>query len=111
MSYYPDGWFLVQINNREIQYYKIFGSWAGGYLDGDAWRMNSGVVKCEYKDNRYLFYGASGSIYSCHEESYGRTTAYNGQILQDIIQNSHGTIQAIPFLPDNLTNYKWGINE
>ena len=107
MNYRPDGWFLIQVTAPTEKYYRIFASWSGGYLDGDSWRMNSGITKCEYEDGIYKFYGNSGSIYSCHENNYGSVTAYNGNVLQNYIENSNGMVQAIPFLPDNLTNYDW----
>lgn len=38
----PDKWVILKLPN---DYYKVFGTWAGGYLDGDRWKLNSGMVK------------------------------------------------------------------
>jgi hypothetical protein len=57
--------------NAEEYFYKVLGGWSGGYLDGDSWRMNSGIVSVTEEDDYFLFHGYSGSVYKCHKESYG----------------------------------------
>ena len=72
-DYIPDNWVVLKIPTALYAsgfYYKILAGWSGGYLDGDAWRMNSGITKCTYEKGYYFFYGSSGSCYICHEDSY-----------------------------------------
>jgi len=86
ISEIPHRWLVVKLTNEET-FYKLFGSWMGGYLDGDRWKMNSGIVKVEEDDEHYYFYGHSGSVYKCHKKGYG-STSYTQSVLDGII--SHG---------------------
>lgn len=69
--YSPDTWAILRITNTETNeiIYKILAGWYGGYLSGDSWKLNSGITSYEYRDNKYIFSGYSGSFYECHEES------------------------------------------
>ena len=62
ISEVPDRWVIFKLPNN---YYKVFGTWAGGYLDGDRWKLNSGISKVEQDENFYYFIGFSGSCYKC----------------------------------------------
>ena len=68
-EYTPDNWVMVKCECIEGDYYKIVGGWSGGYLDGDSWRINSGVTSVEETENSYHFYGSSGSVYICGKDS------------------------------------------
>jgi hypothetical protein len=70
-EYNPDSWVVIKMTNKEDIFYKVLGGWSGGYLNGTSWRLNSGIEKVELNNDRYIFHGASGSVYSCHKESYG----------------------------------------
>ena len=103
----PDKWVILKINseiNNEI--YKVFASWGGGYLDGDYWRINSGIVEVEEDENYYYFYGYSGSIYKCHKHTYGIIGASNKATLNNII-NHNSTLLII--MNEN-TNWKEILN-
>ena len=40
-DYTPDRWVIVEINSPEHgKIRKVLGSWYGGYLGSDSWRMN-----------------------------------------------------------------------
>lgn len=65
----PDNWVIVEIADKDTTFYKVLGGWSGGYLDGDRWRINSGITEVEEKEDHYLFYGQSGSVYKCWKES------------------------------------------
>jgi hypothetical protein len=68
----PDNWVILKIEtqNETIEtYYKVLGGWSGGYLDGDSWRMNSGIVSHERDGDYWLFHGHSGSVYRCHVDA------------------------------------------
>ena len=78
----PQRWVIVAFEKEKEKYYKVFGSWAGGYLDGDSWRMNSGITKVEEDDSHLYFYGLSGSCYKCHKDGYGIATSYSQSVLE-----------------------------
>ena len=84
-DYYPDRWVVVKIDTEDHpSIYKVFASWSGGYLDGDSWKLNSGITKVTLVDKRYEFEGSSGSVYSCGINSYG-TNTYGHGILNNLI--------------------------
>ena len=65
--YRPDNWVLVRIPNSEGSFYKVLAGWSGGYLDGNSWRLNSGVTRLEETYDCYYFFGQSGSEYQCRK--------------------------------------------
>jgi len=68
-EYAPDSWVVIKIKQEDDSVeYKILGGWSGGYLDGDSWRMNSGIEKMDYDGRYYHFTGYSGSVYVCHKQ-------------------------------------------
>jgi hypothetical protein len=72
MKYYPDNWVVLKITTEhEEPFYKVLGGWSGGYLDGDSWRMNSGIARVDKRVHNWEFYGLSGSVYICYEGDYG----------------------------------------
>lgn len=75
MNYTPDSWVVLKIYNN---FYKVLAGWNGGYLDGDSWRMNSGITGVEKLGDYYEFYGNSGSLYRVHEGAYRLTMATAG---------------------------------
>lgn len=93
MKYTPNKWMIIKIRGGEL--YKVFGSWAGGYLDGDSWQLNSGIVKCTEDEDYYYFYGYSGSCYQCHKSCYGVAGMHNHGVLADFIKRAEGQIEAI----------------
>ena len=68
-NYNPDNWVVIKMNGDD-PHYRVLAGWSGGYLDGDSWRMNSGIVRVEDAGDRFNFYGSTGSCYSCGKESY-----------------------------------------
>ena len=75
-EYTPDKWVVVKLTTpTQGTIYKAIGGWSGGYLDGDSWRINSGVVKVTEDKNYYYFIGHSGSVYKCSKNSYGLTVS------------------------------------
>jgi len=81
----PDRWVFLELKNKGTTIYKVFGSWAGGYLDGDRWKANSGVISVEEDDEYYYFIGYSGSCYKCHKKCYGVMTSYSQSVLDNLI--------------------------
>lgn len=85
----PEKWIILRMPD---EVYKVFGSWAGGYLGGDRWKINSGISKVESNDDYYYFYGHSGSCYKCHKGEYGTIAFYNKATLANIIKMAEGQI-------------------
>ena len=86
----PERWVILKLPNN---YYKVFGTWAGGYLDGDRWKLNSGIEKIEQDDDYYYFIGFSGSCYKCHKKGYGISTSYGLLVLNKIIEQGNSQIE------------------
>lgn len=76
----PHRWLIIELPGNHK---KVFGVWMGGYLGSDAWKANSGIVKCDVEEEYILFHGMSGSIYKCSKKSYG-TNGYGSSILRSI---------------------------
>ena len=91
-EYNPDKWVIIKVVTEKETFCKVFGCWSGGYLDGDSWRMNSGIESVNVTDNTYEFIGASGSRYVCGKDSYGLNVFGSG------VMN-----QLLDKYPDNLT--------
>ena len=88
----PEQWVILRIpteDNIDVPYYKVFGGWKGGYLDGDRWRLNSGITRVEEDDDYYYFYGYSGSCYKCHKNAYGLKDEryYFSSYIQGVLEN------------------------
>ena len=79
-DYAPDKWLLISIGGID-PHYRVFGSWVGGYLGSDAWRLNSGILSVEEVGDYYYFHGHTGSVYKCHKEAYG-ATVYGYSVVQ-----------------------------
>lgn len=79
--YTPDGWVLVQITGTD-PHWRVFAGWRGGYLTGDAWRLNSGITEVKEDNLFYYFFGHTGSIYACHKKGYGHLGSYNYGVLK-----------------------------
>jgi len=93
----PERWVIVKLPNN---YYKVFGTWAGGYLDGDRWELNSGIEKVVQDENFYYFIGFSGSCYKCHKKGYGTASSFGLDILNKIIKQGNGQIELMNDVDD-----------
>ena len=104
MTYTPDKWVVVKIEGGEFPLtYKVFACWHGGYLDGDSWKMNSGITKVTKEEDFYLFEGYSGSVYKCHKDTYG-FNMYGHGVLNNIIEKSKEAGVNVEILPED-TNW------
>ena len=102
-DYSPDRWVVVKIVTPKERLYKVFASWSGGYGGSDSWKMNSGITQARLVDDRWEFDGYSGSVYSCHKESYG-VSGYNGNVLQNFINKATEIDAVIEIMPGD-TNW------
>ena len=69
-EYTPHNWVILKITVDGNTLYKVLGGWSGGFLDGDSWRMNSGITRVVEQDDYWEFYGYSGSCYKCIKGAY-----------------------------------------
>lgn len=104
-AYHPDKWLLIKIGGTD-PHYRVFGTWSGGYLGSDEWRLNSGITRVEEDEEYYYFYGGSGSQYRCHKEMYG-STAYGWGVIQGYVDKDRFTIMEEP---DNIMEMDWIIS-
>lgn len=95
----PDKWVVIKITHNDETYYKVFGTWYGGYLDGDYWRLNSGITKVVETENDFEFFGQSGSVYVCKKSSYG-TNGYSQSILNGMIEKAQSQNVKFEVLPE-----------
>lgn len=109
MKTIPDNWVILSITQKDEIFYKVFASWAGGYLDGDYWRLNSGISGIYKEDEYYRVSGFSGSHYMCKEGSYGIVGASNKMQLSSMIESAKGIGITIEVLPEdtNFLNLKY----
>jgi hypothetical protein len=101
-EYYPDNWVVLKIHREDLDpFYKVLAGWSGGYLDGDRWRMNSGITRIERGELYQLFYGESGSCYVCPLGGYGLSMSTNGVYKQ--LKEQFG--DSVELMPED-TNWK-----
>jgi len=86
-DYTPDRWTIIRIHATGQIIYKVFASWSGGYTGSDSWKLNSGITRAAFADPYWEFDGSSGSVYSCHKDSYG-TNGYGGYVLNNLIDQA-----------------------
>jgi hypothetical protein len=92
----PNNWVVIKMDGDD-PHYRVLAGWSGGYLDGDSWKMNSGITRVEDDGDCYNFYGSSGSCYSCYKESYC-IRMNNGHIWAQL-QEQHGDL--VELMPDD----------
>ena len=81
----PDKWIIISISKQEYNtIYKVFASWAGGYLNGDSWQLNSGIKEIKRVEDNYIITGFSGSQYVCGVNQYGIIGNHNQLVLENI---------------------------
>ena len=103
-NYTPDNWVVIKMDGDE-PHYRVLAGWSGGYLDGNSWKMNSGIVRVEIDGDYYRFYGLSGSCYSCHKESY--CIRMNNAHIWTRLQTIHGDkVEMMPETTD-WSNMDW----
>jgi hypothetical protein len=93
----PEKWVILKILDSD---YKVFGTWSGGYLDSDRWKLNSGIDKVEQDEDFYHFIGFSGSCYKCYKKAYGTATSYGLGVLNKLIEQSQGKIELMDDVDD-----------
>jgi hypothetical protein len=104
-DYIPDRWIMIRFESEETIVHKILAGWSGSYLEGQSWKLNSGVVKVEDDGQCYLFHGSSGSVYRCHKGAYGMNMIMSDTFNRWIRNKSAGDIPFnMTMLPED-TNF------
>lgn len=81
-TYTPDRWVMVEVTSPQLgKIRKVLGSWRGGYLDGDSWKLSSGNLSVIDKGDHYEIPQESGSVYYCYKNSVGMTS-YTAGVFQ-----------------------------
>lgn len=103
-EYNPDKWVMLKIESKGQTTYKILASWAGSYLYGQSWKLNSGCTRIEDDGQCYLFHGYSGSVYRCHKSAYGMTSYTHGVYanFQEDVKDAEGV--SLTLMPED-TNF------
>lgn len=98
-KYRPDCWVIIRISpNGQEPHYRILAGWYGGYLDGDHWKINSGIEKVEVEGDYYKFIGTSGSTYYCHKEAErlsGMTSSVFNMYEEQFREQDAGTFEIV----------------
>lgn len=93
--YNPDKYAILEIKHKDELIYKVFGSWAGGYLWGDYWRMNSGIERAVINEGMISFVGYSGSEYQCYKSAEGVIGAYNMAKLNRFLEDYSDKVKLV----------------
>jgi len=101
--YTPDSFVILKILTDE-PFYKVLAGWSGGYLDGDYWRINSGIESYTESDGMVDFIGASGSVYRCSVESERLTMAMSDVYNQLVDKGLAERVTYEEFKNDNNSN-------
>jgi len=93
-DYTCDNWVVIKMKGDDPHYRLLVGT-SGGYLDGDSWRMNSGITGVEKQAYLYGFYGSSGSVYWCHQGGYG-LRMNNAGVYNQLKERFGDTVELMP---------------
>lgn len=68
-TYTPDAWVVVEIQGENETIRKVLAGWYGGFLNGDSWKLNSGIEETVETEDYYDFHGYSGIVYRCYKNA------------------------------------------
>lgn len=96
-TYNPDRWVILKIKGKSETLFKVLAGWSGSYIEGQSWKINSGITKVSQEGDYYLFEGHSGSVYKCHKNSYG-TNMISAGILSELLSDpkTKDIVEVIP---------------
>lgn len=101
-AYTPDSWIIIKITPHKAvheAHYRILCSWSGGYLDGDSWKLSSGIV--DYKvdpidPGLFEMPQHSGSVYNVRT-AQERVSFMIQTILSQMQESTLATIERVSF--------------
>lgn len=94
-EYTPDTWVILEVKNNDETFYRVLGGWSGGYLDGNSWRINSGITEVKEFDDYFEFYGSSGSCYRCGK-GMNRLSMATAGVWQELEQMYPDQVRIMP---------------
>jgi hypothetical protein len=98
MNYTPDLWVIIEVDSKYGKHRKVLGSWYGGYLGSDHYRVSSGITKVIDRKKHYEIENESGSVYICYKGAEGMSSltrdVYN-KYKKDLKDGKLGTIKII----------------
>ena len=105
-DYTPDNWVVLKITNTkrsgntgygrtEEVLYKVLAGWSGSYLNGNSWRINSGITLVFDREDEVHFHGESGSVYRCPKGAYGLRMSTSG-IYKQLQEFPDSEVELIP---------------
>lgn len=100
-NYSPDVWVVIKVTPTDGKpLYRVLAGWYGGYLNGDSWKINSGITEFTENDKLIEFSGYTGSVYKCHRESE-RFSGMTGSIFEhyskELAAANMGTMEHISY--------------
>lgn len=105
--YTPDSWVILEINDIHKPHYRVLAGWSGGYISGDSWRLNSGIVRHEFDGNYWYFYGSSGSCYKCHKNANCMRNIMVGVYKKLIDKYGEEVVQLVERQPWDKEDWSW----
>lgn len=103
-GYRPDSWSVLEIKTEDQTIHKIIVGFVGGYLYGDSWRINSGIVSIEETDKLYIVHGVSKSVYLLSKHCEG-VRGYAAIIAASLLTPSEGV--KVVQMKDIIGNYPY----
>lgn len=89
MNYTPDSWKVLKCTKDDkVVWYKVYAGWRGSFVNGDYWKLNSGITKVTKEDDAILFHGQSGSIYECYLRNENIDGEWLNNVKTDIIETA-----------------------
>jgi len=107
-EYTPSNWVVIKITGDD-PHYRVLGGWMGGYLYGDSWRINSGIVRVDDSGEDWFFYGSSGSVYRCSKDRYGLKMS-NAPVFASLQRMHGGKVSLMP-VDTNWLEMDWIIQD
>lgn len=98
VPYTPDSWVIVKIQSEKYgMLYKVLAGWSGSYLYGASWKLSSGIVTFEDKEEYYESLQDSGSTYILYKSSERMSgiVASTFASFEEQLKSNGGTIEVI----------------
>jgi hypothetical protein len=104
MNHTPEKWVIIKIQKPDKTTHKVLGMWRGGYLDRDAWRLNSGIKSVEKTKEHFEVHGYSGSVYICGRNGYA-LTGYGATVVRGLEEQSTEEVKISVLSEDEAWEY------
>ena len=96
-TYTPDKWLVVKISIENDTIDKVCANWYGGYLNGDSWKLSSGITETVEFEDRFEYTNHSGSLYICYKGREGMNS-YGASVLHGLTEDvttAGGTLEIL----------------